>query len=256
MFNTLEIDKQKVSYKVSGEGADIVLLHGWGCDLTIFDKIHENLAENFRVYSVDFPGFGKSEAPKEVWGVEKYTLFTEKLLNRLNIENPILLGHSFGGRVSILYASRNPVRKLILADSAGVKPKRKLKYYLKVYSFKAMKKILPLVVGKKKANEKINNYRKKAGSADYNNAPGIMQKILVKVVNEDLKKEMPKIKSPTLLMWGENDTATPVRDARIMEKLIKGSGLVVFKNAGHYAFIDKQYEFLIVLNNFLEKDKT
>ena len=67
-----------------------------------------------------------------------------------------------------------------------------------------------------------------------------MQNILVKVVNEDLKNEMPKIKAPTLLMWGENDTATPVRDANIMEKLIKGSGLVILKNSGHYSFIDKE----------------
>lgn len=77
---------------------------------------------------------------------------------------------------------------------------------------------------------------------------------MVKVVNEDLKAVLPKIQCPVLLLWGKNDTATPLRDAHIMEKLIPDAGLVVFDDAGHYSFLDKPYEFNTVLQNFLQDD--
>ena len=82
-----------------------------------------------------------------------------------------------------------------------------------------------------------------------------MRQLLVKSVNEDLKYAMPDIKAPALLIWGENDTATPVSDARTMEKLIPNAGLVVLKNAGHFSFVEKAGEFLIILDNFLQPDK-
>ncbi len=108
---------------------------------------------------------------------------------------------------------------------------------------------------KQKSNFILEKYRKKSGSNDYQNAKGIMRQILVKVVNEDLSRKMPKIKAPTLLIWGENDTITPVKYGEIMERLIPNAGLVILKNAGHYSFLDKRYEFNIILNNFLEKEK-
>lgn len=255
MAEVLLTNNINVHYKVTGEGHPIVLLHGWGCTLDIFASLQQMLERHFKVYSLDFPGFGKSQEPDTVWGVEDYTAMFENFTKELNIENPILLGHSFGGRVSILYASRNKTHKVILVDAAGVKPSRSLKYYLKVYSFKLYKKLLPFFIGKRKAEQKIEAYRNKAGSSDYNAASGIMRQVLVKVVNEDLRHVMPSIEAPTLLLWGENDTATPVKDAQIMNKLIKDSGLVVFKNAGHYSFLDDPYGFSAVLNSFLEKDK-
>ncbi len=237
------------------EGKDIILLHGWGSNLNLFRALAKELESNFNVYNLDFPGFGESDAPESVWGVEDYTTFIESFVAQNNISNPIIIGHSFGGRVALVYASRNPTNKLILIDAAGVKPKRPLKYYLKVYSFKLYKKILPCLLGSKEATKRIEQYRAKAGSSDYSSAQGIMRSILVKVVNEDLKYLMPKIESPTLLIWGENDTATPVRDAKIMEKLIKNSGLVVLKNAGHFSFLDKAYDVNIIIDNFLNGDK-
>lgn len=252
MTNEININGLNVNYTVTGEGDDLILLHGWGCSLDIFKAIQQHLSSFFKVYSIDFPGFGKSEEPREVWGVQEYTLMVEQFVKKLEIQNPILLGHSFGGRISIIYSSRNEVNKVILVDSAGIKPKRKLKYYLKVYSFKCVKKLLPLFLNKKKAEEIISNYRGKSGSSDYNSASEQMKKILVKTVNEDLKCYMPKITAPVLLIWGEKDTATPVGDAKIMEKLIKNSGLVVFKGAGHYSFLERPYEFKAVLNSFLK----
>ncbi|HVW97917.1 MAG TPA: alpha/beta hydrolase [Mucilaginibacter sp.] len=255
MEQTQVIKGLNINFDESGEGKPVVLLHGWGSNLQAFTRVQQDLSANFNVFAIDLPGFGKSQEPNEVWGVEEYTQFIEEFCRVKNIANPILAGHSYGGRVSILFSSRNPVLKLILIDSAGIKPKRPLEYYLKVYSYKTAKKIMPLLMGKAKATEIMENYRKKAGSTDYNNASGIMRQILVKSVNEDLKSVMPSIKAPTLLIWGENDTATPVSDAKTMEKLIPNAGLVILKNAGHFSFVEKLGEFLIILNNFLEPDK-
>ncbi|MDR1096663.1 MAG: alpha/beta hydrolase [Tannerella sp.] len=254
----INIENLKVHFEITGnrQGESIILLHGWGTDLHTFDPVASELEKNFNVFKLDFPGFGKSDPPEKVWGVNDYTKFTEQFVQMNRITAPTVIAHSFGGRVALLYASRNDVSKLILIDAAGIKPDRPLKYYLKVYSYKLAKRLLPLLTGRKRAEEKIKRYRKQAGSSDYNNAAGIMRSVLVKTVNEDLKHVMPQIKAPTLLIWGENDTATPVKDGRIMEKLIRGSGLVVLKNAGHFSFLDKTYDVNLIIDSFLKSDKT
>lgn len=253
MEKNIKINGLKFHYTVQGNGTPIVLMHGWGCNLTTLASIEKVAAESHTVYNVDFPGFGESEEPNEVWGVEKYTQLIEEFIKFENIKNPILLGHSFGGRVGILYSSRNQVKKLILVDAAGVKPRRSLKYYFKVYSFKISKRLMPLIYGKDGAQKRIEEARAKRGSSDYNNATPMMRAILSKVVNEDLKYCMPNIKAPTLLIWGENDTATPLRDAQIMEKLIPDAGLVSFPGCGHYSFLDNPIQFAAVLRSFIKE---
>ena len=253
MEKNIKINGLNFHYTVQGSGSPIVLMHGWGCNLTTLASIEKVAAESHTVYNVDFPGFGESEEPHEVWGVELYTQLIEKFIEAEGIENPILLGHSFGGRVGILYSSRNKVKKLILVDAAGVKPRRSFKYYFKVYTYKLGKKLMPLIYGKKGAQERIEQMRAKRGSSDYNNASPMMRAILSKVVNEDLKHCMPKISAPTLLIWGENDTATPLRDAQIMEKLIPDAGLVSFPGCGHYSFLDNPIQFAAVLRSFINE---
>lgn len=251
MEKTIQLSGLNFHYTVQGEGAPIILMHGWGCNLTTLQSVEKVAMENHKVYNVDFPGFGESHEPSQVWGVEEYTQLIEQFVKAENIENPILLGHSFGGRVGILYSSRNKVNKLILVDAAGVKPRRSLKYYFKVYTYKLGKKLMPLIYGKERAQQRIEAMRAKRGSSDYNNASPMMRAILSKVVNEDLKDKMPLIKAPTLLIWGENDTATPLRDAKIMERLIPNAGLVSFPGCGHYSFLDNPFQFAAVLRSFL-----
>ena len=253
MEKNITINGLNFHYTVQGSGSPIVLMHGWGCNLTTLASIEKVAAENHTVYKLDFTGFGQSEEPNEVWGVELYTQLIEQFIKIENIENPILLGHSFGGRVGILYSSRNKVKKLILVDAAGGKPRRSLKYYFKVYTYKLGKKLMPLIYGKKGAQERIEQMRAKRGSSDYNNASPMMRAILSKVVNEDLKHCMPNISAPTLLILGENDTATPLRDAQIMEKLIPDAGLVSFPGCGHYSFLDNPIQFAAVLRSFLKE---
>ena len=252
MEKVLQHNGVKMAYSVDGEGAPVVLMHGWGCNRSTVASIRDLCLPNHKVINVDFPGFGDSTEPTDkVWGVEEYTQLIERLVEVEGVENPILVGHSFGGRVAIVYASRNKVDKVVLVDAAGVKPKRSLKYYLKVYSFKAMKCIYRLLLGAKRAEKKIGKMRNKRGSSDYANSSQMMKAILSKVVNEDLCHLMPKIEAPTLLIWGKNDTATPLSEARKMESLIPDAGLVAFDDCGHYSFLDNRYGFAAVLKNFL-----
>lgn len=187
-------------------------------------------------------------------GVEDFTVLMEKFIQRLGLKSPALIGHSFGGRIAILLSSRNKTGKIILVDAAGIKPKRSLIYYIKVYSFKTAKKILPILFGKKKGQELLDAWRGKAGSADYRQSSPMMRAVMSRCVNEDLKFAMPSIKSPVLLVWGENDTATPLSDAKTMEKLIPDAGLVSFPDCGHYSFLDNPYGFKAVIKEFLKKE--
>ena len=117
-----------------------------------------------------------------------------------------------------------------------------------------MKRLAPIFLGKRRAEEWIERRRGKSGSSDYNNATPKMRAILSKVVNEDLCHLMPKIAAPTLLFWGENDTATPLADAKRMEKLIPDAGLVTVAGAGHFSFLENMPLFLKVLESFLNKE--
>ena len=256
MDKSINIGSTRLFFTVEGEGLPVILMHGWGCNHSTLKSIEAQLTPGFKVYNVDFPGFGGSNEPSAVWGVEEYTSLIEDFARQEHIESPILLGHSFGGRVGILFASRNKVHKLILVDAAGVKPRRSLRYYYKVYSYKAIKHALLFFLGKKRGETALNSYRAKVGSSDYSNASPMMRAILSKVVNEDLKSVMPRIACPTLLIWGANDTATPLSDAKIMEQLIPDAGLVSFDGVGHYSFLENPYQFAAVLKSFLSKDMT
>ena len=250
-MEVIDIDGVKLHYTVEGSGKPLILMHGWGCSHQTVAFIAAVAAESHTVYNVDFPGFGESPEPPEVWGVEQYTRLIEEFARRLGLERPSLAGHSFGGRVGLLFASRGDVDKLILIDAAGVKPRRSLKYYYKVYSFKLMKRLMRLIFGRQGAERRIEAQRARRGSADYASSSPRMRAILSKVVNEDLKSVMPSIKAPTLLIWGEDDTATPMRDARTMERQIPDAGLVSFPGCGHYSFLDNRGQFAAVLRSFL-----
>lgn len=231
----------------------VLLLHGWGWNHTCWlpwtddDGVtHEGLAKilarKYTVYNFDLPGFGKSDEPKTVcdepktvWGVNEYVEMLEAFV-AAHCPGPVsLVGHSFGGRLSILYASRNPVTvtRIALVDAAGIRPKRTLGYYRRVYTYKFKRWLVRNVF---KRQELFEQWRVHQGSPDYKAASPQMKPIFNKVVNEDLKECLKKITAPVLLFWGEKDTATPLADAKIMQKLISGkTKLVVIKDGGHFA---------------------
>lgn len=255
----IEIDGSRLHYREGGSEApdarSVIILHGWGCrasTMALFEETILRQCPDRRVYNLDLPGFGDSEEPRSVYGIEDYVKVLEEFIRLKGIRRPTLIGHSFGGRMSILYASQADTERIILVDAAGIKPRRSLKYYLKVYSFKAGKRILPLVLGQKRGQDLIDKWRGKAGSSDYRGASPRMRAIMSRVVNQDLKDCLPQIKAPALLIWGEKDTATPLRDAKIMEKRIPDAGLVVYPGASHYSFLDNPGQTRAIVANFLK----
>ncbi len=252
MDKTIDIDGVSLHYRDSGEEnlRPVIIMHGWGCNVDTVASIENLFKGKMRVLNVDLPGHGKSTEPPAVWGIADFTSMMEKFISALGLVRPSLVGHSFGGRISILLSSRGDVDKVLLVDSAGIKPKRSLSYYWKVYSFKAMKNTVLLLFGKKKGTEIVDKLRGKSGSADYRNSSPRMRAIMSRCVNEDLKHAMPSIKAPTLLIWGEEDTATPLSDAITMKRLIPDAGLVSFPGCGHYSFLDNPFGFKAAVSSF------
>ena len=242
-----------INYIIEGEGSPIIVLHGWGCNIETVRLIINILNNRYQIYALDLPGFGSSQEPKDAIDSFEYTEIVKEFMNKMNIHKATFIGHSFGGKLSIIMGSKYPERvdKIVLIDSAGLIPKRGVKYYLKVYSFKALRYIYTNLFFWIKDEVRMEKFYKKFGSDDYQESSGIMRRILVKVVNEDLKPILKSIKASTLIIWGENDDATPLFMAKTMEKEIEDSGLVVFEGAGHYSFLDDYSRFVAVINAFL-----
>ncbi len=245
----------KINYTLCGEGELVLLLHGWGSNITLFQNTIDLLSKKYKVLAMDMPGFGESEEPKEPWCVDDYVDFVLEFLSEYEPKKLTVLGHSFGGRVIIKMCSRAlpfEIEKVILVDSAGVKPKKTAKQKAKQSVYKATKSIYSNALVQKMFPDALENLRKKNGSADYNAASPIMRQTLVKVVNEDLCDLMPNVTAPTLLVWGSLDDATPLSDAKIMESLMPEAGLVVFEGAGHYSFLECNAQFLRVMASFMK----
>ena len=249
-----EIENLKINYELSGEGDAVLILHGWGSNIELHRHMAEVLSAGYTVIMPDLPGFGGSDEPPEPWSVDDYVDFVLKFLEPYGFKKLTLIGHSFGGRIIIKLCSLQlpfEVDKVILIDSAGVKPEKTKAQILKQKGFKAGKKILSTAPAKLLFPDALDELRSRAGSADYNSATPVMRSTLVKVVNEDLRDLMPNVKCPALLIWGSEDDATPVSDGKIMESLMPESALIVFEGCGHYSFIENRGQFTAVLKSFM-----
>ncbi|HCP15270.1 MAG TPA: alpha/beta hydrolase [Peptococcaceae bacterium] len=254
MIQTTQIDGIDTHYIDAGQGDTLLLLHGWGASKEAFGPVIEGLRTKYRVIALDWPGFGKTREPDRPWTVDDYRAFLEKFIMTLDLQDLTALGHSFGGRVLIKWAAMHPpsLNKMILVDSAGIRAKRGVGWYVRVYSYKAGKLLLKIPVLGNRFGKAIKKLQSKAGSEDYRNASILMKQTMSKVINEDLMQFMPQIGVPTLLVWGDQDTATPLEDGRQMERLIPGAGLAVLKPAGHYSYLDQLPQFLRTVIYFME----
>jgi len=221
------------------QGPKILLLHGWGQDLTQLKPLGELLSTSMRVFLVDLPGFGKSSAPSTVWSSFDYADFIVSYLNKNQIEKAHILGHSFGGKVALSMAIRYSERvdSLVLASPSGLKRSRS---FFQKCRFRAIQSgsFFFKQIDRWTGSQLFSNYfAPYFGSADYKNA-GAMRSILVRSVNEDLFPHLKEVKAKTLLLWGEKDTETPIEMGLRMQKAIPFSNLVQFSQHGHQLFQD------------------
>lgn len=249
---TVEVNGRTVEYidsdPVNETGKPVVLfLHGWGAPAATYTLMLDHISAYCRVVAPDLPGFGGSEEPPCAWCVDDYVSWTRAFAKTVGLNNVILMNHSFGGRISIkLLADPDgalTVTKAVFMDAAGIRPKRTVKYYVKVYSYKLLKRLFPRAAQK---------WQGKVGSTDYRNASPLMRQTMVKCINEDLAALLTRVAVPTLLIWGETDTATPLRDGKLMERKIPDAGLVVLPKAGHFAFAEQWGLCRRVLDSFLK----
>ncbi|MEA5027194.1 MAG: alpha/beta hydrolase [Erysipelotrichaceae bacterium] len=247
----ITINDVVTNYSQSGTaGRPVILLHGWGQNTEMMAPIEEHLADRFRVFNLDLPGFGQSAVPAVSWSVYDYANHLKQFINVFKLYEPIIIAHSFGARLAIIYAANNPVYKMVITGGAGILEERTADYYLRVYSYKLAKKTLKLL-GLTKYQEAL---QRTSGSSDYQKTNGVMRESFIKIVNEDLSKYLEDIKAEVLLVWGENDEATPLWMGQKMAELIPGAGLAVFEGDDHYAYYHQMARFLRVIDVFLAND--
>ena len=249
----IRIDGKKIAVYDTKTGDDVAfVLHGWGANIESVMPIVSSLKDRYRVIAYDSLGHGDSDEPDAVIGGDDYVDLLRKIYNYYGIARATCIGHSFGGKTLTVFAALYPekVDKLVLVDASGVLPKRSFTYYRKVYTFKFLKKLYKLLFFWQDTEKAMARFYKKFGSDDYKAADGIMRKVFVKVVNESTEEYFPRIQADTLLIWGDEDDATPLSMAKVFEAKIPEAGLVVLKG-GHFSYLDAYGQFDAVLRSFL-----
>lgn len=203
-------------------------MHGWGGEIASFQGLADRLSSEFRVILIDLYGFGKTPHPAFPLTIGDYAAGVSALLDEIQAEKVVLVGHSFGGRIAMRLAAGKTKTKadgVVLIDSAGVPPRRGVKYHLKVASYKIAKRL------------KLKKLPQ--GSKDYRQLSDVMKRTFVNVVNESSEKDARGIIAPTLLIWGAEDKDTPLYMCRKLKKLIKGSQKIVLERCGHFCYLQK-----------------
>lgn len=232
----ISIDKLRINYKIAGEGPVILILHGWGGSSDSWLEVQRILAEKrYRIITPDFPGFGKSVIPPEPWGIKDYNNFVLEFTQKLNLNNFFLIGHSFGGRIAIKFTSQYPekVKKLILCDSAGIKPKPSLKTLIIFWLARIGNAIFSPKYLIRIRGTARNLFYVFLRNKDYVKANGAMRETIKNVLKEDLLSEISQIRTKTLIVWGGADRMVPLKYAHIFKEKINNSELVILPKIGH-----------------------
>lgn len=251
MDRYIEIDGIRTRYRRLGDGPEVLILHGWGARIEAVSPIVDALAGGCAVCAVDLPGCGETgPPPRQPWGVADYAGWTRALIVGLGLARPSIVGHSRGATIALKLAAEHPelVDKLILIDAAGIKHRPTLAQRRRVARAKLAKhgsRLLGAAGERWRERVIVRN-----GSRDYIDA-GEMRPTLVKLVNEDVTGLLASVRASTLLIWGENDDATPLSDGETMQRLIPDAGLVVFEGAGHFAYLDQPRRFAVIASHFL-----
>lgn len=239
-------------FEKSGNENAVIFLHGWRLDGGIWLKIIKSLNQlKHSFYSLDLPGFGKSTIPPFSFTVGDYSDVIKEFIEKLKLKNVCLVGHSFGGQVTIKVAVSYPplVKKLVLINCAGVKRKTFWKKIKKIIAkiLKPIFVLFPLKSLRRKLYQAI-------GAEDYLATPHLRD-IFLNIIKDDIIQELPLISQNTLVVWGEKDKITPLPLGRLIKQKIRFSNFVILKNQGHSDFFEKSEEFLESFSNFLNKDQ-
>ena len=255
------IDGVQIHWEAAGEeGSRVLLLHGWGCDTSLMRPVADALSRQHRVMIIDFPGHGESGRPPEPWGVPEFGENLVHLIRETGFTPCAVIAHSFGCRVATWIASEHPdlFTRMIFTGAAGIRPKQSEEAKARAEKYRKLKnradklEKIPFLHGTADAiREKL---RRKYGSADYNRLDEEMRKTFVKVINLDLTDRYEKIRQSTLLIWGDQDTETPIWMGHEIEKRISDCALIRFEGGSHFAYLEQIQRFNAIAVQFLKED--
>lgn len=247
----LKINNLNIYYQKVGHGPNLVMLHGWGQDCSTFWPLVDLLKDTFTLWLLDLPGFGRSDLPNKPFTVSDYAETVKEFIEQNQIKQPALLGHSMGGRIGVKLAAKYPklLKKLILEDSAGIRTIPMYKEVVLAILAKACKYLIPLPFNlRTKARHLLYTLLK----SDYENV-GAARDTFINLTKEDLTPDLAKIKTETLILWGENDQAVPPSDGKKMYRLIPNSRIEVIDEAGHFPHLEKPKIFVHFLKDFCDE---
>lgn len=251
-----KLKKYKIFYEKYGNSKDtLLILPGWGETRETFKYIIDYFKDKYTIYIVDYPGFGNSPFINKELTIYDYALIIKSFIENKKITNPTIIAHSFGGRITSLLAGYYKINidKIILIDVAGIKRRKTPKAFIKEKIYKFLKFLTNLLPDnkKEKIKEKLLNT---FASQDYKNIPINMRKTFKNIINEDLREYYQKIDNETLIIWGEKDIDTPLKDAYLLNKIIKNSGLIIYENKTHFSYLEEIYKTNIIIEKFIKKE--
>ena len=241
VINDLLINYEFVNQKSKN---NLIILHGWGRNLNDWKNFANQLTKQ-NTYLIDLPGFGNSTYSPKLQNSQDYINIVDKFIYKLEINNISILGHSYGGKLATLLTSQNQsINKLIIVASPGVEKKSFLAT-IKIVIFKILKHIKYFLPNK--LNYKIFTF---LATSDYQNS-GQLRSLFKNIIKEDIINDLKKIKTDTLIIWGDKDDQISVANSKIFRRNIKNSIIRIVWGAGHHPHLDKPKFFLEIVDNFL-----
>lgn len=242
-----------IYYEIYGNSDNsILILPGWGNTRETFTNMINLLKDKYKIYIIDYPFFGNSPIPNKELTIYDYSELIYRFIKHNEIYNPIIIAHSFGGRISSILISKYNLKvdKLILIDVAGIK-RFNIKIFIKTKLYKLLKRLTYLLP--KHIQIKVRNMLLlKFSSSDYLNIPSIMKRTFQNIIKEDLRKYYKNISTETLIIWGDKDLDTPLKDGIYLNKIIRNSALIIYNNSSHFSYLDNSYLTNRILENYLK----
>jgi pimeloyl-ACP methyl ester carboxylesterase len=239
----VQIHGWPVHYEVAGEGEPLVLVHGLSESTRLWYRNLPELAERYRVYLIDLPGFGAMRRFRRQFDLKQSGLWLAAWMQALELEQINLVGHSMGGYVSMALAATHPerVKRLVLVDSIGIPfnlPVRRLVYP----ALKAIARTIPsfwMCIG-----------------YDYLRAgPRMVLNASRQIVALEAAEVLAAVRVPTLVIWGENDDLVPLTLGRRLHASLAGARLHILPGTNHFCMFEKPREFNQALLAFLQEQE-
>ena len=261
MDNTrrIVVNGLEIRERVVGQGDPVLMIHGWGANLELLQPLAQCLEGlDYRLYMLDLPGFGESAEPPAPYTIFDYAAFCVAYLDLHRLEQVHFFGHSLGGRIGLILGSDHSdrLKRMVLSNSAGIKTRQPLSGQLRLRGYRAVREGLRRLGAAAIAESLRQRYNKRYASPDFQSASPVMRKTLVNVVSQDLLPNACRVNVPTVLIWGDADTDTPLWMGEKLEKSIPDAALIVHEGAGHYAYLDYARRTASIMNALYSNEES